>query len=214
MVVLQPRPRLPDLQALDLPYMLRLHGVTDELFDELTNEDTRAELLDGVMIVHSPVSLRHDRIGNFLRALIEDYADEKDLGAIYGPDCIARLRRGRRFAPDLFFVVASRIPNPTPQEFDGVPDLVLEVLSPSNRQYDLGEKRSAYREAGVPEIWFVDPREEQILIDRKRRKTYAAETVTTGRAFSTVVADFWVDAAWLWADPLPKRRRCLRAILK
>ena len=106
------------------------------------------------------------------------------------------------------------MPHPTPQQFDGVPDLILEVLSPSNRDYDLGEKRAAYREAGVPEVWFVDPREEQILIDRKHRKTYATETITTGRTTSTVLTGFWVDAAWLWTDPLPKRLRCLRAILE
>jgi Uma2 family endonuclease len=203
-----------DLRTVDLPYMVQLFGVTDEMFDELTDEDTKAELLDGVMIVHSPASMRHDMVGNFLRALMGSYAEEKDLGAIYGPDCITRLAKGRRFAPDLFFLAASRIPQPTPQEYYGVPDLIVEVLSPSNRDYDLGEKRSTYREAGVPEIWLVDPREEQILIDRKRRKTYASETVATGRATSSVLDGFWVDPAWLWADPAPKVLRCIRAILK
>jgi Uma2 family endonuclease len=203
-----------DLGASELPYLVRLFGVTDEMFDEMTDEDTKAELLDGVMIVHSPASMRHGRVGHFLRALLGDYAEEKDLGAVYGPECIVRLRRGRRFAPDIFFLAAARVPQPTPQEFGGVPDLAMEVLSPSTRDFDLGEKRVAYHEAGVPEIWFVDPRDEQIFIDRKRRKTYATETITTGKAASTVLVGFWVDAAWLWADPLPKRLRCLRAILK
>jgi len=203
-----------DLRTVDLPYTIKLYGVTDEMFDDMVNEDVKAELLDGVMTVHSPASMRHDMVGHFLRSLLGDYAEEKELGAVYGPDSIVRLRRGRRFAPDLFFLAASRVPQPTPQEYDGVPDLLLEVLSPSNRDYDLGEKRSTYREAGASEIWFVDPVEEQIFIDRKRRKTYATETVTAGRATSSVLAGFWLDAAWLWADPLPKRRPCLRAILK
>lgn len=208
--------RLPttDLRTVDLPYTIKLYGVTDERFDEMVNEDVKAELLDGVMPVHSPASMRHDMVGHFLRSLLGDYAEEKELGAVYGPDSIVRLRRGRRFAPALFFLAVSRVPQPTPQEYDGVPDLILEVLSPSNRDYDLGEKRSTYQEEGASEIWFVDPFEEQIFIDRKRRKAYATETVTTGRAASSVVAGFWLDAAWLWADPLPKRRPCLRAILK
>lgn len=214
MIVARQDRHASDGEALALPYIVRVYGVTDEMFDEMTDEDTKAELLDREMIVHSPASMRHDMLGNFLRALFGAYTEEKDLGAIYGPDCLARLRRGRRFAPELFFVVAPRVPRPTPQEFNGVPDLIVEVLSPSNRGYDLGEKRSAYREAGVPEIWFVDPRDEEVLIDRKRRKTYATETISTGRAASTVLTGFWLDSAWLWADPPPKLLRCLRTILK
>ena len=53
-----PAARPLDLRTVDLPYMLRLYGVTDEKFDELTDEDTKAELFDGVMIVHSPASIR------------------------------------------------------------------------------------------------------------------------------------------------------------
>ncbi len=203
-----------ELRSVDLPYTLRLYGVTDEMFDEMVDEDTKAELLDGVMIVHSPASVRHDMIANFLRGLLSDFAEERDAGEVFGPDSLVRLRPGRRFGPEIYFLRPGRMPHPTPQQFDGVPDLILEVLSPSNRDYDLGEKRAAYREAGVPEIWLVDPIEEQILIDRKRRKSYATEAVSTGRATSTVLPGFWVDAAWLWADPLPKKRACLRAILK
>ena len=203
-----------DLRTANLPYRLQLFGVTEEMFDEMVDEDTKAELLNGVMIVHSPASVRHDVISSFLRTLLSGFAEERDAGEVFGPDSLVQLRPGRRFGPEIYFLRPGRMPHPTPQQFDGVPDLILEVLSPSNRDYDLGEKRPAYREAGVPEVWFVDPREEQILIDRKRRKTYATETITTGRAASTVLTGFWVDAAWLWADPLPKRLRCLRAILE
>src|SRR5258707_7463184 len=59
-------PRIADLRAMDLPYTLRLYGVTDQMFDELVDEDTRAELIDGVMIVHSPASIKHDNLTGFL----------------------------------------------------------------------------------------------------------------------------------------------------
>lgn len=42
------------------------------------------------------------------------------------------------------------------------PTLVVEVLSPSNRLYDLGTKRLIYGEAGVPVLWIVDPAEPSI----------------------------------------------------
>lgn len=39
----------------------------------------------------------------------------------------------------------------------GVPDLVVEVLSPSTASYDRSEKLDAYRRAGVPWVWIADP---------------------------------------------------------
>ena len=48
------------LKTIDLPYMIQVYDVTEEMFDELVDEDTKAELIDGVMIVHSPASIEHD----------------------------------------------------------------------------------------------------------------------------------------------------------
>jgi hypothetical protein len=56
-------------QTIDLPFMIQVYEVTEEIFDELVDEDTKAELIDGVMIVHSPASLEHDNIGGFTRLM-------------------------------------------------------------------------------------------------------------------------------------------------
>src|SRR5262249_27751404 len=156
------------LRTIDLPYTIRLYGVTEEIFDELVDEDTRAELLDGVMIVHSPATRPHDRATRFLGGLMDWYVDEKGLGEVSGPDSLVHLATCRRFAPDAYFVRTSRLPEPEVEEFEGAPDLVLETLSPSNRDFDLEDKRPAYREAGVREIWFVDPQKQQVIVDRRR----------------------------------------------
>jgi Uma2 family endonuclease len=197
----------------NLPYSLRVYGVTEAMFEELVDEDTRAELMDGVMIVHSPASLRRDYLGGFLRGLMADYAEESDQGVVLGPDSLVHLASCRRLAPAVFFLRQKRVRMPLPDQFEGAPDLVVEVLSPSNRAEDLQDKRPAYREAGVPEIWFVDPDEHQVLIDRRRKKTYSARAVSRGRVASAVLKGFWIEASWLWSEPLPRRKDCLRAIL-
>jgi Uma2 family endonuclease len=202
------------LHTVDVPYTLRLYDVTDEMFDEYVDEDTKAELIDGVMIVHSPASLRHDGVAGFIRTLMWVYADEKGLGRVFGSDGLVRLRKGRRVGPDLFFLAKDRVPQPLPKEYKGVPDLVLEVLSPSNRGDDLEVKRPAYRAAGVKEIWLVDPDEQQILLDRRRGQRYVTKTISAGRAKSAVLAGFWIEADWLWSDPPPNAMRCLRALLR
>ena len=104
---------------LDPPYLLRKYGATEEEFDQISNEDIKAELLDGELIVHSPASLRHgprwpdryqpivhspatlrhDDLCTFLSFLMRGYADRKRLGLVYGANnAVMRLgatRKGR-----------------------------------------------------------------------------------------------------------------------
>ncbi len=199
----------------DLAYKVYLYDVTEELFDELADEDTNAELIDGVMVVHSPASPCHDDVGGFLRSVMRVFARKKKLGTVLGPDSLVRLATGRKFGPDLYFLERSRVPTwLTEKQFEGAPDLVAEILSPSNRAEDLNDKRPAYQEAGVKEIWLIDLAAEEILVDRRRGKRYTTTTATRGRVSSRVIPGFWIDAAWLWAAPLPEEWDCLNRILE
>jgi Uma2 family endonuclease len=202
------------LKTIDLPYMIQVYDVTAEMFDELVDEDTKAEWIDGVMIVHSPASIEHDDSSGFVRGLMSFYAEAKGLGKVLGPDSLIHLAPRRKCAPDVFFIRQAHVPMPLPKEFEGVPDLVLEVLSPSNRPYDLRDKRLIYREAGVPEVWFIDGAFRQIIVDRRQADSYTEAIVTDGKVSSDALPGFWMDASWLWATPLPNRFTCLEEILR
>jgi Uma2 family endonuclease len=200
-------------RSIQLAYPVRIPGVSEEQFEALVDEDTRAELIDGVLVVHSPASLDHDDVSGFLRALQRIYAEGRGLGKVNGPDSLIHLATCRLFGPDAYFLQQLRVLYPSPKVFEGAPDQVLEILSPSNRDSDLDDKRPAYREAGVGEIWIVDPENRQLLMDRKRRRRYATETVTTGRVHSEVIQGVWIDVDWLWMEPLPNSLTCLQQIL-
>jgi Uma2 family endonuclease len=202
-----------DIRSIDLPYMIQVYDVTEEMFDELVDEDTKAELIDGVMIVHSPASMEHDDSSGFLRGLMSFFAEARSIGKVLGPDSLIHLAPGRKCAPDVFFIRQERVPMPLPKEFEGVPDLVVEVLSPSNRRYDLRDKRLIYREAGVGEVWFIDAALRQIILDRRQMESYTEDIVSAGRVSSAVLPGFWIDASWLWATPLPNRFMSLEEIL-
>ncbi len=119
--------------TIDLPYSVRLYGVTEEMYDELLDEDTKADLLDGVLIMHSPASLQHENLGSFVLGLMRFYASKKSLGLVIASgNGVVRLGRGRKISPDGFFIRKARVPNPLLKQLGGAPDLALEVLSPSN----------------------------------------------------------------------------------
>jgi Uma2 family endonuclease len=201
------------IKTMALPFTVRVPDVTEELFNELVDPNTKAELIDGVMLLHSPASLRHDYIANFIRGLMMFYADINGLGVVLGPDGLVRLASLRLFGPDAFLIRSQRIPRPLPKQFEGSPDLAVEVLSPSNRDEDLFSKRPAYQAARVEEIWWIDPELEQVTVDRRRKKGYAETVTHEGRVASSVLRRFWIDASWLWNDPLPGVMTCLEEIL-
>lgn len=202
-------------RTVDLPYTVRIRNVSEELFDEWVDEDTKAELINGVMVVHSPATLRHDDVSGFLRSLMRSYVEETEQGKVLGPDSIIHLATCRKFAPDGFFLDEEMANEPTPEkQFEGAPALVYEVLSPSNRDDDLEKKRPAYQEAGVVEIWFVDLEAEQVIVDRRVKRRYTTHTVNTGRVISRVLKGFWIEVDWLWSDPMPKVQTCLRKLLR
>jgi len=80
--------------------------------------------------------------------------------------------------PDVIFVRADRRDILGKDYVEGAPDLVVEVLSPSNWLYDRREKLLAYQQAGVPEYWIVDT----------RSRTVEVRTLEEGRY--TLVAEF------------------------
>jgi len=114
----------------------------------------------------------------------------------------------------VLFVRAERVPTPLPTELPGPADLVVEVLSPSTRRYDLEEKRRAYREGRVLEIWLVDDEQRRVLVDRldpdRDRYRYRTRTVRRGLLTSQALPGFSLRAEWLWKEPLPPLREVLQ----
>jgi Uma2 family endonuclease len=95
-------------------------------------------------------------------------------------------------------------------------DLVIELLSKSTRGYDLGEKRAAYREGGVPEVWLIDSESQEFHVDcleAAKGQSYRTELLKSGRWPSRVLPGLWVEASWFWSEPLPNPLKCLQAIL-
>lgn len=64
---------------------------------------------------------------------------------------------------------------------EGPPDLIIEVLSPSNRGHDLLTKRALYAQAGVREYWIVDPMEQTVEILTLDRDAFHRSQLSSGQ---------------------------------
>jgi len=82
--------------------------------------------------------------------------------------------------PDLIFFRRGNEPQSGDKLFTGVPDLVIEVLSPKTRRVDQGTKLEIYQEAGIPEYWLVDPLSRTVVIYRLGEKRVYEEWARVG----------------------------------
>jgi Uma2 family endonuclease len=74
--------------------------------------------------------------------------------------------------PDLLAVEPDNPGHLSERGFEGVPDVVVEILSPSNRRQDLVRKQELHRSAGVLEYWQVDPDSQSVTILSLRDGNY------------------------------------------
>ena len=91
-----------------------------------------------------------------LRAL-DEAVRAGELGKVVPGPVTVHLHDELVVEPDIVFVLRQRMAIVDREGgIHGPPDLVVEVLSPSNRAYDRDLKRKRYLESGVPEVWIVD----------------------------------------------------------
>lgn len=68
--------------------------------------------------------------------------------------------------PDFVVVLKQNLGIVHERRICGVPDLMVEILSPGNHEYDEGLKLDAYARAGVPEYGVIDPKARQVRVYR------------------------------------------------
>ncbi|HET8629632.1 MAG TPA: Uma2 family endonuclease [Thermomicrobiales bacterium] len=121
----------------------------------------RYELLDGEVYQVNPPTRRHQEIvGDVFHWLYG--AKNAGLGHPYVAPTGLVLPDGAMTEPDVMFIRAGREEVLAEDAIRGVPDLIVEVLSPTTRDRDRKIKYRIYERNDVPHFWWIDPDEETI----------------------------------------------------
>lgn len=129
-------------------------------------EDRRVELIDGVIYDMTAPSGIHQQILGDLHILFRECADRHGMPCevLLSPFDV-RLDKDNytMVQPDLL-VVCGEYDAAHEIRFEGAPDLVVEILSPSTRSKDQLLKLIKYERAGVREYWIVDPKYRTVMV--------------------------------------------------
>ena len=184
----------------EAPVLLRDRMTAEEFF-HLCDEDTKADLIDGVMIVESPASYTHERLFKFLLHVLDLYVTCHTLGQVLGSHTAVQLEEGHVYEPDLLLIRREREGIIGEKQVNGAPDLVVEILSASTYHYDVGVKREGYERNGVGELWLLDPYGQegtQMLVRDEATGRLRDVPFMGGVHRSAVIPGLWLRTEWLW----------------
>jgi Uma2 family endonuclease len=145
-------------------------------YARLPDDGNRYEVIRGNLYVTPAPIYDHQYVIVQTSHRLASFGEETGLGLpltapfdILMPDGIAS-----PVQPDVVFFLRGNEPRSGDKNFQGVPDLVVEVESPSTRKRDRTIKLDAYRDAGVPEYWRVGfrPRTVTVLALSEDRTRY------------------------------------------
>ena len=173
--------------------------LTAEDFLEWLEPGICADLIDGEIAMHSPVSVRHADLLNFLDGILRLYVDRRRIGFLYREVVAVRLSARNTFQPDLAFYRAERRTAIRDNHIEGAPDLVVEVLSPRTADRDTGPKFAAYERHGVIEYWILDPETLAHRFYRRAGELLVEYAAGAAKIDSRAVPGFFVMREWL--DP-------------
>jgi Uma2 family endonuclease len=170
----------------------------EEFLDVTSSTNRLVEYSDGFLEVMPMPTLSHQLIVQLLFRLLDGFCRAQSAGRVIFAGYPVRLKEQTYREPDILFVRSDRLDR-MGEKYAAGADLVMEVVSSSNRDHDLVTKRREYAQAGIPEYWIVDPIESRIVVlTLPEGATEYAEhgTFVPGqRATSVLLPGFAIDAA-------------------
>jgi Uma2 family endonuclease len=145
--------------------MAVLQRMTYDMLLDLPEE--RRELLDGELLMAASPARKHQLVVKRLEHVLYQ-AELAGYGEVWPAPFDVYLDQHNVTQPDLLFVTQPRLAIIQEDKVLGVPDLIVEILSPTTAHIDRGRSRKGklgvYQRFGLPSYWIIDPKEEVISV--------------------------------------------------
>ncbi len=162
----------------------------------LENDLEGYEYVKGELVPMAAAAIVHGEVGSNVHLLLGLYVRENRLGRLYSLETTFQLG-DRVVKPDIAFVSTERLSEDKLKGFSVAPDLAIEIVSPSDKHYDVTEKALAYLKAGTRLVWGIEPVMKTVMVYRSEtdftllncEDTLTGEDVVEG--FSCAVAELF-----------------------
>jgi Uma2 family endonuclease len=131
--------------------------VTAEDYRALPEGGQQYQLIEGDLYMSPAPNRFHQDISRNIGLIIGNYLVAHPIGKVYNAPFDVYLNNDNVFQPDFVFVARQNYGVLTDAGVEGIPDLVIEILSPGTAKLDRNLKQRVYAQCGVKEMWLVDP---------------------------------------------------------
>ena len=174
-------------------------GLTADELAGFPNDGKRYEVVAGELHMAYTPSLDHQELSARVNGSLRDAVIPRRLGQVVIGPVGVRFSDQDLVKPDIVFVRSERRDIRRDDAIHGAPDIVVEVLSPDTRAYDLTEKLRLYERYLVPEYWIFDPVGFTITLLVLTNGRYVETGRIDGVYRSSVLLEFVIDPALLFA---------------
>lgn len=126
------------------------------------DDGKRHEIIEGEHYMNPAPSTNHQTVSRRIQFSLYSQIELKELGQVFNAPVDLQLNEHNIVQPDIVIVLEAKRQIITPTKIKGIPDLIIEILSPTSTKNDCVLKRQVYETAGVPEYWIVDPIEHEV----------------------------------------------------
>jgi len=124
----------------------------------LLKESAPFQLINFDLVISPSPNPLHQIISGRLFNIISVFLEQTANGGVvmYAPMDV-KFDEGNVLQPDILYISSERKAEIMKDKIEGAPDLIIEILSPSNAYYDLRQKKDIYEKYGVKEYIIIDP---------------------------------------------------------
>lgn len=176
--------------------------MTAQEYLRLPEQPFRLNLVDGEVVVSEPTRLHQAVLTDLLLALGLWCRAGERRGSVT-PAIDVLLDDDNVYGPDLLWYAHERDPGRTEVRPQPVPDLAVEIRSPSTWRYDIGTKKTRYEQHGLRELWLVDTAADEVLVFRRSQRNapsfdVALQLTREDTLTSPLLPGFALALAELW----------------
>ena len=142
----------------------RQGGWTYEMYTSLPDDGQRYEIVQGVLMISPAPEMAHQGVIQRISKYLDERIFTPRLGLVFTSPVDVVLSARTTVQPDVLVILKEHVNRVQPKRIVGVPDLVVEVISPGSATYDRLVKYSVYEMAGVTEYWLVNAGEQTIEV--------------------------------------------------
>jgi Uma2 family endonuclease len=187
-----------------------IQKITVREFLEMDFDDPNAhlyELIDGEIVKnHGPAfrapAPRHQEVSLAIVEALSGHVRQQKLGKVYIPPIDVYMDGLNSVQPDILFIPTDSLHIVTHDGIEGVPTLMVEIISPTSVYRDRVTKKQLYERHGVQEYWLVDPQESLIevyTLQDGRYELLSAATPFEGVITSNLLPGLTLDVNALFA---------------